>query len=390
MFSPSLDALNLEKRLKTGRLVQSPLLEGTWTLLEPAGEQNHAPQLCWLNQNRLACAWMAGSQEGTSGMSIYLSELRKGKGRWTKPKMISQDSKRSEQNPLLFVNSEKQLLLIHTAQCSRDPNDTSWQEIGSSFSMQWTAALRQQKRNLLTGKWSNTQDLLDTPAFCRHPPLSRADGALLLPIYRSLETGGAFGHDYSQVLLLQPDGSPAGEPYDIPESTGRVHGSIVYSADKQKLLQFFRSRLADRIYCSIGTLEGDSWTPPKATNLPNNNSSIQACRLSSGLLAMVFNRFCYEDPPIQKDSWGEAIWPRTRWPLTVAISEDDGESWPWCRDIDSGLGFCGSANWHLNGQLAYPTMIEGLPGELHIAYSWGNRAAIRYICIPESSIIGGN
>ena len=215
----------------------------------------------------------------------------------------------------------------------------------------------------------------------------RDDGYWLLPIYRSLEDGGAFGNDYSEVLLLNPDGSSIEQIYPVPESTGRVHGSITLSHDGSKLIQFFRSRLADKIYRSYGTLDGCVWTPPLETSLPNNNSSIQACRLSSGRLAIIYNRFGFDDEFQSPKVWGEANWPRTRWPLSIALSEDDGDTWPWIRNIDSGLGFCGTANWHLNGQLAYPTLSEGNPGELHLAYSWAGRTAIRYVFLNESDII---
>jgi len=331
---------------------------------------------------------MAGGQEGTAGMSIYQSELRRGRARWSKPRLISQDPDRSEQNPLLFVTADGRVQLIHTAQRARDPADHSWQNEGTTFSMQWTAALRCQSRPSTSGRWSRAIDLLKEPAFCRHPPYRRDDGYWLLPIYRSLESGGAFGHDHSEVLVLDPDGSPTGEIFPVPESTGRVHGSIVLSRDGDRLLQFFRSRLADRIYRSYGSLDGTDWTAPEPIALPNNNSSIQACRLASGRLAMIYNRFCFEPDSLKPQVWGDANWPRTRWPLSIAISDDDGETWPWARDIDPGLGFCGTANWHLNGQLAYPSLIEGSSGELHLAYSWGGRAAIRYVCLDEAAITG--
>ena len=207
-------------------------------------------------------------------------------------------------------------------------------------------------------------------------------------IYRSLKEGGAFGQDHSQVLVLDPDGSSTKQIYCVPEGTGRVHGSIALSSDGEKLLQFFRSRLADRIYRSYGSLNGSRWTPPIPISLPINNSSIQACRLSSGLLAMVYNRFGYEKNSQSPKAWGEATWPHTRWPLSIALSADVGDSWNWIRVFDSGLRFCGAENWNLNGQLAYPTLLEGKPGELHVAYSWAGRAAIRYVCLEESAIIG--
>ena len=135
-------------------------------------------------------------------------------------------------------------------------------------------------------------------------------------------------------------------------------------------------------------LDGKNWSEPVATDLPNNNSSIQALRLSNGLLVMVFNRFSQESISQEPRQWGEAVWPNTRWPMSVAISIDDGDTWPWIRDIDTGDGFIGSANWYTNGQLAYPSVIEGNPGELHIAYSWANRLAIRYVCLNVVDIVG--
>ena len=103
---------------------------------------------------------------------------------------------------------------------------------------------------------------------------------------------------------------------------------------------------------------------------------------------MIFNRFNLQSEPASEQAWGESFWPRTCWPLNVALSDDDGETWPWVRDLDHGDGFAGEANWFLNGQLAYPSILEGLPGELHIAYSWAGRQAIRYLCLMEEQILG--
>ena len=397
MFSPTTSALDLGEAFELGALVSTPLQPGVWAFLEPMGEQNHAPHLCWIRPDLLACVWMAGGQEGTAGMSIYLSLLAEGADRWSPPQRISQDPERSEQNPLLFV-AEDELHLIHSAQRVRDPDDASWKEqADTTFSMQWTAALRQQTLPLGpldpeqpeswgADAWSRCRDLLESPAFCRHPPVAMTTG-LVLPIYRSLETGGSFGHDHSEVLPLTANGQAKGEARPVPESTGRVHGSIVPKVDGEGWLQFFRSRLADRIYRSSSP-DGLAWTTPEPIALPNNNSSIHAQRLTSGRLALIFNRFGFEPDPTAAQEWGEANWPRTRWPLSVAISADDGDSWPWIRDLDTGFGFCGPFNWDLNGQLAYPVLLEGRPGELHIAYSWGGRQAIRYLCIDEHEIMG--
>lgn len=386
-FRPDRDILDFSAQLGWGQLYQGPLEPGVWALLMPAGRQNHAPQLCWLPAGELACVWMAGDGEGTAGMSIFFSQLSPESGAWSDPELISQDPERSEQNPLLYVTPDRSLHLIHTAQHVRRPGDPP-PEPGTSFSMQWTARLRHQVCPAGETGWSAATDLLAEPAFCRHPPLVAADGTWLLPIYRSLEAGGVFGHDASLVLRLDAGAAVLGEPVPIPESMGRVHGSLVSSAGSGSLLQFFRSRLADCVYRSISLDDGHSWESPQPVPLPNNNSSIQALRLASGRLALIFNRFGLDPGHARGKQWGEANWPRTRWPLSVALSEDDGLSWPWIRDIDHGEGFCGEANWIANGQLAYPSILEGKPGDLHLAYSWGNRAAIRYRLLREEDILG--
>ena len=402
LFSPFEHAIDRHQDLDWGQILLTPLQLGAWSLLEPMGLQNHAPQLCWIRSDVLACVWMAGDQEGTSGMSVVLSLLSAQSGAWSEPQCISQDAQRSEQNPLLFV-SAGQLHLIHSAQRVRDPEDTSWADQDSSFSMQWTAMLRHQQLNLEAFQsddpnswgadaWTRAEDLLDSAAFCRHPPYRVEDGNWLLPIYRSLEQGGSFGYDHTEILRLNDQGLVSGAPVPVPDSVGRVHGSIVPSADGATLLQFFRSRLADHVYRSTSDDSGQTWSAPEATMLPNNNSSIQACRLNSGRLALIFNRFGLSPHPEEgvcaAPEWGEARWPRTRWPLSIALSDDDGISWPWIRDLDTGFGFSGALNWTLNGQLAYPTLVEGQPGELHVAYSWAGRQAIRYVCLNELEILG--
>ena len=58
-------------------------------------------------------------------------------------------------------------------------------------------------------------------------------------------------------------------------------------------------------------------TSHKRTKLPNNNSGIQALMLSSGKTVLVFNN----------------LQGLQRFPLSIAISEDAGETWPYVRDL---------------------------------------------------------
>lgn len=381
-------ALHLDP--EPGQLFQLPFAP-PWihAVLPPLDGPNHASQLCWSQAGELLCVWMAGSGEGTAGMNVVLSRLDHPSSTWSEPVRISDDDVRSEQNPLIWRAHCGRLHLVHTAQEVREPNARS--EAQGAFSMQWTARLRHRFSDDNGHTWSETRDLLDASAFCRHPPLATEDGCWLLPIYRSTEEGGLFGHDFSELLHLDADLQLL-NVFAIPRSVGRVHGSLVPSADGNGLLLFFRSRLADRIYRSeslISRVEGQlslEFSEPSPTSLPNNNSSIQAKRLASGRLAMIFNRFSIQGD--QPQHWGDAVWPRTRWPLSIAISNDDGLTWPWIRDLDQSLGFCGSENWFLNGRLGYPAIEEGPDGIIHVSYSWMNQSAIRYLRLEENDILG--
>jgi predicted neuraminidase len=77
--------------------------------------------------------------------------------------------------------------------------------------------------------------------------------------------------------------------HTVPESTGLVHMNVL-DLHNGSLVAFFRSRWADNIHVSRSTDGGRGWAAPVPTELPNNNSSIQAVRLENGQLAMVFNQ----------------------------------------------------------------------------------------------------
>ena len=74
--------------------------------------------------------------------------------------------------------------------------------------------------------------------------------------------------------------------------------------------------------------------------------------------------------------------------LSVILNDNDNDTWPGVRDLDRGDGFAGDANLFLNGQLSYPSILEGLPVELHICYLWTGLQVIHYFCLLEEQILG--
>ena len=75
------------------------------------------------------------------------------------------------------------------------------------------------------------------------------------------------------------------------------------------------------------------------------------------------------------------VWPDQRCPVVLAISEDGGKTWPWRRIIEHGEGFIGPWNDVNNRRYEYPCLIQGKDGRIHVAYAWGYRKRIKYLCM---------
>ena len=100
---------------------------------------------------------------------------------------------------------------------------------------------------------------------------------------------------------------------------------------------------------------GRTWTPAELTDLPSPFAALDAARLDDGRLALVWN---HSD--------------RERNPLTLALSEDEGRSWPHVRDLVTG-----------EGQFHYPAIIQSRDGRLHISFT-NNRTTIDHVVLrPE-------
>ena len=342
--------------------------------------QAHAANLMVLADGTLACVWFGGSMEGRSDICVFMSRLTPGSQQWSAPEQLSSDPERSEQNPILFPTPAGELWLLHTAQHAGNQD----------------SAVVRRRVSLDNGRtWSATDDLAAAPpgTFVRQPVQVQADGSWLLPIFRCVPVPGTAwdGSLDDSAVLRSTDGGRHWTRIKVPDSLGCVHMSIV-PAGADTLLAFFRSRWADRIYRSRSDDGGVSWQAPQATVLPNNNASIQALRLQDGRLAMIFNASSAADATGRRESLYEelgpsgatavpgeasqapqrrAFWGAPRAPLTLALSEDDGDTWPWQRHLEIGDGWCMSNNSEerLNREYSYPSLRQTDDGALHLAYT---------------------
>jgi predicted neuraminidase len=366
------------------------------TFIPHATVQSHAANLTYLPNGDIACVWFGGTQEGVPDISVQFSRLARGSDSWTAPERLSDDPTRSEQNPLLFPAPDGTLWLIWTAQISGNQD---------------TAIVRCRKSTDHGHTWGPIETLFgpraDGGTFMRQPVVVLENGDWLLPIWVCLTTPGkkwVGDKDYSAVKISSDQGRTWTE-VAVPESEGCVHMSVLDMKDGS-LVAFYRSRWADNVYVSRSTDLGRSWTAPERTELPNNNSSIQAVRLANGHIGMVFNESSaadakerrlslYDDiegdegddraEPTPVEGQRSTFWGVPRAPMTLAISTDGGRSWPYRRNLETGDGYCMTNNSRdkVNREFSYPTIMQSPDGALHIAYTY-YRQAIKYVRVAES------
>ena len=363
--------------------------------------QNHASNLLELSNGDLLCVWFSGTQEGVSDISVFMSRLNKGETAWSKPVQLSFDTTRSEQNPVLFEAPDGKLWLLYTAQKAGN-QDTAFVRYRTSDDKGYT--------------WSEIQTLIGEPGtFIRQPIMVLPDGAWVLPIFRCATLPGekwVGDHDTSAVMVSRDNGK-TWEETGVPESIGCVHMCTNVLPDGT-YVALYRSRWADHIYRSESA-DGIHWTSPEALSLPNNNSSIQATVLQDGNLAMVFNNISAADSSdrraslydeieddvvsdaernvssdVPMDKLGrKAVWGTPRSPMTIALSEDGGKTWPYVRNLQEGDGSCMSNNSveKKNRELSYPSVKQGADGRIHVTYTYF-RQTIKYVCVTEDWIKG--
>ena len=84
--------------------------------------------------------------------------------------------------------------------------------------------------------------------------------------------------------------------------------------------------------------------------------------------------------------------PRTsvRKPLSIALSRDGGETWPWVRDIEIGSSIHSSDSGNESSEeYSYPSVIQDADEQIYVAYTY-LRKAIKLVRFHQEWIKQGH
>jgi predicted neuraminidase len=355
---------------KQRRDPESGIVEAYLPALYPS---SHAANLLQLKNGDVLCVWFSGTWEGDSNVGIVISRLPKGASQWTPTKLIDRHEGESYQNPVLFEAPDSTVHLFHTTQQAQAGE-------ANAHVLHLTSKDHGQT-------WSAPQLLFDKPgSFTRHSLLILADGTWMLPLtyVTSEDIGKGADTNYSATMLSRDNGTTWTECL-IPKSQGKVQPTIAALA-RDRLVAFFRSRASDFIYRSESR-DGCHWSAPVKTVLPNNNASVQLFGLQDGNLVMAFNNSAIVRP--DPDRSGAHPTAGLRKPLSLALSEDGGQSWRFVHDLETGRPGYGMAERDAKTpgreEYSYPSVMQRADGKIMVAYTY-RRQTIKVVVLTEDWI----
>lgn len=318
----------------------------------PTGLYKHPTTLTELDNGDLLLAFYGGEGEYATATKVYASRQRRGSRRWSTPRVVASNPLYSMGNPVLWQAPDHQLWLFFVVR----PGAT------------WSASRIAAKVSPDRGKnWSDAFVIAwEAGMMVRSRPIALADGAYLLPAYH--ETGSdpdRTAPDTSSVFFrFDPQTREWTESNRVVSRLGNLQPAVV-ELEPGHLLALCRrggdyEPGDDGFVVRTESFDGGrTWSPGLETGFPNPNAAVELLRLHNGHLLFVYN-----------DSFDE------RTPLTVAISTDQGRTWPHRRNLAEGLG-----------SFAYPTAIQTRDGRLHVTFTSDERQVIRRATFSEEAIL---
>ncbi len=292
-------------------------------------EQCHASTIARMANGEFVVAWFGGTAEKDDDVGIWMSTGTP--GHWTKPIELEKLREDPHWNPVLFRAPDDRIILYFKVG-KEIPTWETWYTVSTDNAKTWSKAAE-----LVPGDRGGRGPVKNKAIVLSNgdwlAPASHEEGPWRAFVDRSTDGGLSWtAEDYVPMDTTKVKGKGAIQPTLWESQPGHVHMLLRTSSG-------FIGRSDSEDY-------GHTWTEMYDTGLPNPNSGIDLVKLPGGELVLVYN-------PDDKN-WGD------RAPLTLAISEDNGKTWPWKLDIETG---------HPDDEFSYPSIISW-DDTIAVVYTW--------------------
>jgi len=284
------------------------------------GAMSHCSTLIELPNGDLLCSWMTGAYEPAPDQHLVVARLARGYAEWDLPIHLPQTGGRPEGQPVFLLDSSDMLWLYHVVN-----SGTTWN----------TARIHRRSSADYGHTWSAAECLgFDEGIMLRSRALQLADQRWALPAYDEL-TWSSF------MLISDDDGGTWQKSGKIETEPGNIHPCPVHVCDRQYIAYLRTGGPGGWIWRTASYDGCQTWSPATATAIPNPNSGIDLLRLYSGALVLAFNNSA-----------------TLRSPICVALSDDNGTTWPHCRTLDDR-----------QGEFSYPTLLQSECSYIELVYT---------------------
>ena len=298
-------------------------------------------------------AWFGGTEEKHKDVGIWIS--RRLDGRWSDPVEVvngvqNEDLRYPCWNPILFQPEPGPLMLFYKV----GPSPSEWWGMlttSEDYGLTWSEPRKLGKSKLghLVGP-------------DRNKPYQLADGTILCMTATERED-----KEHGTLWRLHVERTTdLGKTWEV---SGPLNDGIEFDAIQPGLLVHRDGRLQILCRSRQGKLveswsndQGKTWSPVRATSLPNPNAGTDAVTLKDGRHLLVYNH------AIRRGAF-----PSGREILNVALSRD-GHRWTPVLTLEKQ-----------KGEYSYPAVIQDSDGYVHITYTY-RRRSIKHVVIDPRGL----
>jgi predicted neuraminidase len=305
----------------------------------------HCSVIQELRNGDLLVGYYAGEDEALPSAAWVLARRSPQAEAFSALTIVADTPGKPEGNGILFQNQEDTVLLIYGTMHGKLQGPPG-------PGVRWTSCDLKIKRSDDNGHSWSTDEMIaaDLGHVPRCKPIRLQTGEIVF--------GTEYKDGYSRFWISGDEGRSW-------QMTGPVPGerteqpALVQRPDGVLLAYLRPAGEQPRVFLSRSTDNGRTWTPTEPTPFFCPHAALDVVRLADGRIVL---------------AWNSA--PDRRNPLTLAMSEDEGQTWPHIRDLVTG-----------DGSFHYPAILQSRDGRLHLSFT-NNRRTIDHIVLTPEWITG--